>query len=74
MYGRLLVDNTDYSQNVSYFVFCWEEGGFYGISTIADYLMPNALYACIYIKYKWVVYIFLLITFLNEPDLIFGHS
>ena len=27
--------------------------GFYGISTIVGYLMPNPLYINIYIKYAW---------------------
>ena len=46
--------------------------GFYGISTIVDYLMPNPLYAYIYI-YMICVHI-LLITFVNVPELIFPHK
>ena len=41
--------------------------GFYGISTIVGYLMPNPLYT--YILNKWFID-----NFLNEPKLIFALS
>ena len=42
--------------------------GFYGISTIIGYLMPNSLYTYqIYMTCKNI----LLIRFLNEPEFIF---
>ena len=49
--------------------------GFYGISTIVGYLMPNPVHIYIYI-YIYITNILickhiLLITFLNEPGLIF---
>ena len=47
--------------------------GFYGISTIVGYLIPNPVYIYIYIRYIWFVNI-LLITFLNESVLIFLHT
>ena len=45
--------------------------GFYGISTIVGYLMPNPLYTYIlHMISKYILYI----TFLNEPDSFFSHS
>ena len=40
--------------------------GFYGISTIMGYLMPNPVYT--YIRYVFCKHI---LRFLNEPELIF---
>ena len=47
--------------------------GFYGISTIVGYLMPNPVYTYIlniYVICKHILYI----KFLNEPDLFFAHG
>ena len=43
---------------------------FYGMSTIVGYLMPNPVYTYqIHMNCKYI----LLMTFLNEPELIFFH-
>ncbi len=43
---------------------------FYSISTLVGYLMPNPVYRYIYMIHDHI----LLITFLNEPELIIGLS
>ena len=52
---------------------CFGLVGFYGISTIIDYLMPNPVYTYIWNKYMICKHI-LLITFLNEPEFFFALS
>ena len=57
--------------------------GFYGISTIVDYFMPNNIYIYIYIYIYVCIYIYqihricqhiLLITFLNKHKLVRLHT
>ena len=68
---RLFNTKSSLYTYIKYIVFGFV--GFYGISTIVGYLMPNPLYT-----YKsniyWISEHILLITFLNEPEIIFVPS
>ena len=49
-------------------------GGFFGISTIVGYLMPNPLYTCILNIYDLVYKPHFVDTSLNEPEIILLYS